>query len=61
MHQFKDFAERNIVTIEQDKKYFRLYVYSYTARCLVELLYSDISIALHRKLAKAEDMISYIQ
>ena len=65
MRQFKDFILRNIegsvVRVKRDKKYYRLYVYSYTARMLLELLYTDCHIALDRKLAQALRMFYYTQ
>jgi hypothetical protein len=65
VRQFKDFIKHNIagsvVRVKQEKKYYRLYIYSYTARKLLELLYADCHIALDCKLAKARRMFSYIQ
>ncbi len=65
MRQFKDFILRSIegsvVRVKRDKKYYRLYVYSYTARMLLELLYTDCHIALDRKLAQARRMFYYTQ
>ncbi len=65
MPQFRDFIRSNIpgsiVRVKQDKRIYRLYIYSYTARALVETLYHDCDIALDRKLAKARGMFSYIQ
>jgi hypothetical protein len=57
MRQFKDFILRHIegsvVKLKRDKKYYRLYVYSYTARMLLELI-QDVD----RKLAQARLMSS---
>jgi hypothetical protein len=65
MRQFKNFIEHNIagsaVRLKQDNKYYRLYIYSYTARMLLKLLYADCHIALDRKLAQARRMFYYIQ
>lgn len=60
LNQFKTFIELNvpgsIVRIKQEGKYSRLYIYSYTARAVAKLLYNDCSIALDRKLIKAQMM-----
>lgn len=65
MHQLKEFVECNIpgstVRTKNEGNYSRLYVYSYTARMLAELLYANCSVALDRKLAKALKMVSTIQ
>jgi hypothetical protein len=65
MKQFKCFITRKIpdavVKIKQDGNIHRLFVYGYTARMLAKLLYTNCSIALERKLAKALKMASYIQ
>src|SRR6188472_1438044 len=65
LHQFKDFIQRNIpgsitkksITIKQERSYYRLFIYSKTARLLAKLLYDDCTIALNRKLSKALKMI----
>jgi hypothetical protein len=65
LHQFKDFVQRNIpesitkksITIKQEVSYYRLFIYSKTARLLAKLLYDDCTIALNRKLPKALKMI----
>jgi hypothetical protein len=61
LHQFKDFIQRripeSIATIKQDGNCYRLFTYSNTARLLAKLLYDDCSIALDRKLSKAQKMI----
>lgn len=63
MRQFKDFIERNIAgsvaRLKQYANYYRLFIYSYTARMLLKLLYADCHIALDRKLAQARRMFSY--
>jgi hypothetical protein len=65
MSQFAWFIKHKIpgseVKIKQDKNIHRLFVYGYTARKLSELLYANCSVALDRKLAKAQKMFSYIQ
>jgi len=40
--------------MKQDGNYYRLYICSYTARAVAELLYGDCFIALNRKLTKAQ-------
>ena len=59
LHQFKDFIQRripeSIATIKQDGNC--IFTYSNTARLLAKLLYDDCSIALDRKLSKAQKMI----
>jgi hypothetical protein len=61
LNQFKVFMETNIsgseATLKQYGKYYRLYIYSYTARAVAELLYNECSIALDRKLIKAQKMV----
>jgi hypothetical protein len=61
LHQFKDFIQRripeSIVTIKREGNYYRLFTYSNTARLLATLLYDDCTIALDRKLPKAQKMI----
>ncbi|HZA62088.1 MAG TPA: hypothetical protein VE573_04390 [Nitrososphaeraceae archaeon] len=42
-----------IVRIKPEDKYWRLYVYSYTARMLAKLLYGKCLVALDRELARA--------
>jgi hypothetical protein len=63
MVQLRDFITRNIpsskITIKQDERIYRLYVYGYTARMLAELLYSNSLVALDRKLTKAQRMFSH--
>jgi hypothetical protein len=63
LKQFKTFIETMIsgseATFKQYGKYYRLYIYSYTARAVAELLYKDCSIALERKLIKAQKMCGY--
>lgn len=65
LNQFKTFIETNIsgseATLKQDGKYYRLYIYSYTARAVAELLYSNCLIALHRKLTRAQKMLGYTE
>jgi hypothetical protein len=65
LNQFKTFIETNIseseATLKQDGKYYRLYIYSYTARAVAELLYSNCLIALHRKLIRAQKMLGYAE
>jgi hypothetical protein len=60
LSQFKTFIEKSIpesiVKIKQEGRYCRLYVYSYTARAVAKLLYNGCSIALERKLSKAQNM-----
>lgn len=60
LHQFKTFIESNvpasIAVIRQIGQYCRLYIYSRTARKIAELLYNDCSIALERKMIKAQKM-----
>jgi hypothetical protein len=60
LSQFKMFIEKSvpesIVKIKQQGRYCRLYIYSYTARAVAELLYDGCSIALERKLSKAKKM-----
>jgi hypothetical protein len=62
--QFRDFIRRHIpgssVTLKQEGNYWRLFVYSYTARMLAELLYDNSSISLNRKLEKARRMLAII-
>jgi hypothetical protein len=62
LSQFKTFIEtsipESIVNIKQEGRYCRLYLYSYTARAVARLLYNDCSIALERKLSKAQKMFS---
>ena len=41
-----------------DHNFFRLIVYSFTARMLIKLLYENCVVALDRKLQKALHMIS---
>jgi hypothetical protein len=60
--QFKMFVVKYIpgavIRISQEGKYWRLYVYSNTAKALAKLLYDNCQIALDRKLAKARQMFS---
>lgn len=60
LSQFKTFIENNIlgsiVKMQKEVNYYRLYIYGYTARAAAELLYGNCSIALNRKLAKAQMM-----
>jgi hypothetical protein len=60
LYQFEKFIKKNIsgavIRIKQDGKYWRLYVYSNTARMLAKLLYGNCLVALDRKLAKARLM-----
>lgn len=65
MLQLRDFIKRNVpgsyVTIEQDGRFCRIHIYSYTARMLAELLYSNSQVALDRKFVKARRMFSCAQ
>lgn len=58
--QFKRFIETNIlgsiVKMQQEVNYYRLYIYGYTSRAVAELLSGNCSIALNRKLTKAQMM-----
>jgi hypothetical protein len=60
IYQFKKFIEKSItgaiVRIKSEGNYWRLYVYSNTARMLAKLLYDNCHVALDRKLAKAREM-----
>jgi hypothetical protein len=61
MCQFITFIENNIpnarTRLIADSKIFRLILYSYTAREIVELLYENCVVALDRKLEQARRMI----
>ena len=64
--QFEGYIKRNIegakvtITVIEEEgrysKFYRLYVYSGTARMLAKLSYSDCHIALDHKLAQAQIM-----
>jgi len=58
--QFEEFIKKNIsnarVTIRKIREYFKLYLYSDTARGVAKLLYSDCRISLDRKLVDAQRM-----
>jgi len=60
LNQFKTFIEKSIakstVRIKQEGRYYRLYIYSYTARAVAKLLYHGCSITVERKLSKAQQM-----
>jgi hypothetical protein len=60
LYQCKEFIEKNIpgvaIRIKPEGKFWRLYVYSYTARMLAKLLYDNCLVALDRKLVKARQM-----
>ena len=62
--QFKSFNETNIpdayTLIKRDENIHRLIVHSNTARNLARVLYHNCSIALQRKLMRAQQMFNHI-
>jgi hypothetical protein len=63
LYQSKEFIKMNIpgavIRIRPEGNYWRLYVYSNTARMLAKLLYDNCLVALDRKSAKARQMYEY--